>query len=132
MAFSKKKPIIELDKPNGKPIRYWESCQKAADYYRINQVNISYNISGRQKQAKGHYFRLATAKEIEEYKIAMARIDAAINAEPAPVVVNEIEQLPPAEIIPDVVQYSENQGQPLSPFEEMLQKSKKKFNENSN
>lgn len=132
MAKSQKKPIIELDKPNGKPIAYWESSQKAANHYNINQVNISYNITGRQKQAKGHYFRFATPKEIDEYNKAMARIAAATKADdPAPVV-NKIEQLPPAEVIPEAVQPTEEKENTLSPFELLLQKSKKKFNDNSN
>ncbi len=133
MAQSQKKPIIELDKPNGKPIAYWESSLKAAKHYNINQVNISYNITGRQKQAKGHYFRFATPKEIDEYNKAMARIaEATKDADPVPVAVNKTEQLPPAEVIPEAVVPSENKENTLSPFELLLQNSKKKFNGNSN
>jgi hypothetical protein len=125
------KPIIETDKPNGKPIKYWRTAKAAAEFYKFgNQIGISYNVNGITKQVKGHFFRFATVKEIVDYEEILRRQETVANAnpiatEPAPLI--NI----PAETIPDVVQKPEPQQDSLTPFERLLQKSKKKFNENS-
>jgi len=126
-----KKPIIELNKPGGKPIAYWESSKAAADFYNLSQVVISYNVNGKTRQAKGHYFRYATKKETEEYNNNLLRIDAADRAAALPVVEEPAKIDIPAEIIPDVVQKPEDQYDTLTPFEKMLQKSKNKLDNNS-
>lgn len=125
------KPIIELDKPSGKVIKYWNSAKAAAEFYKMTVVSISYNVNGINRQAKGHYFRFATAKEIEAYANALVRIDNAINVEPTP---KEVElDLPtlPVEIIPEHIQPTEDQQNTLSPFYRLLEAGKKKLNENS-
>lgn len=125
------KPIIELDKPNGKPVAYWGSSKEAAEHYGIGQVNISYNINNITKQAKGHYFRYATKQETAAYNASVARIDAVQNIQSAPVApVAPITPTPvlPVETIPEVVH---KPSDTLTPFQRMVQESKKKFNENS-
>lgn len=109
---------------------YWESAKAAAEFYKFsNQVVISYNVNGITKQAKGHYFRYASAKETDVYQKAMRRIDAI--AVPAPVVTAPIADSFPVDTIPELAQKPDDQGGALSLFDRLLQKSKKNFNENS-
>jgi hypothetical protein len=130
MAHNKKKPIIELDKAGGKPLAYWPSAKDASAYYNIHQVNICYNVNGATKQAKGHYFRFATPKEIASYEIIQATIKPE-TAESAPLVENIPNPNIPVETIPESVQSADNQDDALSPFALLLQKSKNNFNKNS-
>lgn len=127
----KNKPIVELDKPYGKVIKFWDSAKAASLMYNISQVVISYNVNDFTKQAKGHYFRFATSKEIQAYKVTIAKIDSEKSAEPTQK--EETIQIPnlPVEIIPEVVQSGENQINTLSPFYRLLEAGKKKLNENS-
>lgn len=124
------KPLIEMDKPKGKVIKYWESAKAAGEYYNINVVNISYNVNGTTKQAKGHYFRFATPKEIEQYSKIIEQIEEPISVDPAPV--DDKNDMPagPASVIPEVVQPDELQEDTLSPFARLLEESKKKFQNN--
>lgn len=130
MAYAdKRKPIIELDKPNGKIKQYWPSAKDAAEFYGFNVVIISYNVNKRTKQAKGHYFRFATPEEIEIYKniqISVVENDIKVAPEPAPAFI-------PPDIPVEVISAPDPNEQPLneSAFEKMLKESKKKFNENS-
>ena len=75
MVYDKNKAIVELDKMGGKIIMYWPSAKAASVHYGINQVNICYNVKGRCKQAKGHFFRFATNEEIDQYKQLQYRLD---------------------------------------------------------
>jgi hypothetical protein len=128
-----KKPIVELDRPNGKPVAFWDSSKAAAEFYQMTPVSISYNINGKTKQAKGHYFRYATKKEIESYVQGMAKIEAAIsakNAETAQALEQNLIALP-VETIPESVQKPDTHADTLSPFDRLLQGCKKKFNDNS-
>lgn len=127
---NKAKPLVELDKPGGKVMAYWESAKAAADFYKFpNQVSISYNVNGTTKQARGHYFRYATDKETEAYQQAMQRIDAV--TDPKPVAPEPVKEILPVEVIPEVVQKPDAHEDALSPFDKLLQKSKKNFNNNS-
>lgn len=133
MAKNKNKPIVELDKPNGKVKAFWNSAKEASEFYKIHQVNISYNVNGKTKQAKGKYFRFATKKEIEIYQHIKEQILPVTTPE-----LNEPYTMPlptgndiPVEIIPEKPQLNDNQLGYISPFERMLQESKKKFNDNS-
>jgi hypothetical protein len=124
------KPIIETDKPGGKPIKYWRTAKAAAEFYKFgNQIGISYNVNGINQQVKGHYFRFATVKEIIDYEEILRRHDKP-NANPIPIEPEPIINIP-AETIPEIVQKPELLDDTLSPFERLLQKSKKKFTENS-
>jgi hypothetical protein len=125
------KPLIETDKPGGRPIKYWRTAKSAADYYKLgNQVIISYNVKGITKQAKGHYFRYATEREIKDYEEILRREASETNANKVPVGPEPIINIP-AETIPEVVNKPEPNGETLSPFERLLQESKKKFKNNS-
>lgn len=126
------KPIVETDKPGGKTIKYWRSAKSAADFYGFSQqVIISYNVNGITKQAKGHYFRFATKQEIEDYEVILRRLAAAQSTDPAPIVPELTPEATPIETIPEVVQKADNQTDAISPFDRLLQESKKKFTENS-
>ena len=125
------KPIVETDKPGGKVVMYWPSSKSAADHYKINQVNISYNINGITKQAKGHYFRYATPKETAAYEESIKRIDTAEAVPQEPAAPEVITPIIPVDIIPETVNKTELPPDSLTPFERMLQKSKEKFKENS-
>lgn len=127
----RRKPIVELDKPGGKIIQYWECAKQASKFYNISQVMISYNVNGKLQQAKGHYFRFANAKEIDQYTNIVSSIEKPIITDSAPVVVENTFQNIPAEIIPDVVKRNENHANALTPFEQMLENSKKKLKDNS-
>lgn len=124
------KPLIELDKPNGKIKQYWHSAKAASDFYNINVVNISYNVNGITKQAKGHYFRFATPNEIEQFSKIADQIEEAPSADPAPV--DDINDIPasPAPVIEETVQPDEIQENMISPFARLLEESKKKFQNN--
>lgn len=126
-----KKPIIELDKPGGNFLRYWESSKAASDFYNISQVVISYNINKKTKQAKGHYFRYATQKEIEGYGAVKARIEVSENTQPAPIEPVFTPPDLPAATLPESPQVNEEHDNTESAFTRLLQESKKKFNENS-
>lgn len=130
MGKNKNKPIIEVDKPGGKPILYWPSAKEASEFYKINQVNISYNVNGVTKQAKGHYFRFATPKEIAAFEKITASIKPDIDLAPPVVKIFSEIQLP-VETIPEVVQNADPQGDALSPFARLLQESKNKFENDS-
>lgn len=129
--YSRKKPIVELDKPGGKIKKYWESAKQAADAYNMNQVIISYNVRGTTKQAKGHYFRFATKKEVEQYSNIINIIDEEIITDTTPIVTDSENSNIPVETIPEVVNRDENQVNTLSPFEQLLEASKNKLTENS-
>lgn len=125
------KPIVELDKPKGKAMKYWESAKKASDFYNINVVNISYNVNGTTKQAKGHYFRFATAEEIEQYSKINDQLDAPPSAEPAPIAEIDDGPVGPTPVLPEVIQSDEIQDNTASAFARLLEESKKKFQNNS-
>lgn len=130
MATKRNKPIVELDKPNGKVVAYWESGKKACEAYNLQPHNISYNVKGITKQAKGHYFRYATISEIEQYsRIAIALdIKNTVPTTVEPVLSTEKDQV---EIIPEIVISDENQINTLSNFERILLAGKKKLIDNS-
>lgn len=129
MGKDRRKPIVELD-VDGKIIAFWESAKNASDYYQnITVVSISYNVTGVTRQAKGHYFRFATPLEIKTYRDVQGLIKEPI-AEEKPIQNLEIPELP-VETIPNVIQKNENQVDVISPYDRLLQKSKKKFNNNS-
>lgn len=135
MAKKVNKPIVELDKPNGKTINYFESAKKASDLYKINVVNISYNVNGITKQAKGHYFRFATATEIDFFTQIMQKLDSISqpqpSAEPAPVEDNLGSADGPTPVLPEAPDNNENQTNTTSAFARLLEESKKKFQNNS-
>lgn len=130
MAKKVNKPIVELDKPNGKAINYFESAKKASDLYKINVVNISYNVNGITKQAKGHYFRFATATEIEFFNKIVETLEALPSAEPAPVDVIEETTEGPTPVILEASEDNETQENTTSAFARLLEESKKKFQNN--
>lgn len=125
-----KKPIVETDKPGGKVKKYWESAVQAAAFYNISQVIISYNVRGTTKQAKGHYFRFATAKEIEQFQRIIGDIDNKI-ADMVPVEPVIIPNNIPVDIIPETVKSDDDQNDTLSNFERLLEAGKKKLIDNS-
>lgn len=124
-----KKAIVELDKPGGKIIKYWESGAQAAEAYGMNRVIISYNVHGTTTQAKGHYFRFATPKEIEQYAQIIIAIEPK-SVEPIPVEPILTSSSEPAEVIPEVVKPNENQSDARTPFERLLEAGKKKLMDN--
>lgn len=126
-----RKPIVELDKPKGKIIKYWESARQAADAYKFTQVIISYNVNGKTKQAKGHYFRFATSIEIEQYSKIVNIIDTPIIADATPIAPHIEDFNVPVEVIPETVNKSENQDNMLTPFQRLLEAGKKKLTDNS-
>ncbi len=116
--------------PNGKIKQYWHSAKAASDFYNINVVNISYNVNGITKQAKGHYFRFATQQEIEQYSKIAETIAPPISTDPAPIDDNSAISVSPAPVIEETVQPDEQQENITSPFARLLEKSKKKFQNN--
>jgi len=133
MAKNKNKPIVELNKPKGKVVAYWESAKEASEFHKINQVNISYNVNGITKQAKGHYFRFATPAEIAMYRQIKDKLkpnepEKSVEGPAVPLLTSPPT---PADIIPEVVKKTEPLGETPSVFEQMLKKYKKKFNDNS-
>lgn len=126
----RRKPIVELDKPGGKVIKYWESAKKASEAYNISQVMISYNVTGKLKQANKHYFRFANPREIEQYTNIKNSLETPITVA-TPVVAENTIQIEPGEIIPEVVKRNENHNDTLTPFEQLLENSKKKLKDNS-
>jgi len=128
MGKDKRKPLVELSEPGGNVIMYWPSAKDAANYYGINQVNISYNANGICHQAKGHYFRFATPEETNQYRLLYEFLNKIPN-KPAPKPVEVIEI--PAENIEAPDETTANPDGELSFFEKMLQKSKNNFNSNS-
>lgn len=125
-----KKPIIELYK-DGKYKAYWSCAKEASEFYNISQVVISYNVNGRTKQSKGHFFRFATNAEIKTYSQISNRINSAESTQASPIEQEFTPPSIPAEIIPDTPQEFIKQENTISPFTRLLQKSKKKFNDNS-
>lgn len=126
------KPIVELEKPGGKIKAFWKSAKEASEFHNIHPVNISYNVNGKTKQAKGKYFRFATKKEIEAYLLIQKEIspvEPEKSALPIPIPLPDTNL--PVDIIPENPQSGDNQIGYVSPFEKMLQDYKKKFNENS-
>jgi predicted carbohydrate-binding protein with CBM5 and CBM33 domain len=126
------KPLIEMDKPHkGKVLRYWQSAKAAAAYYNINVVNISQNVTGQTHQAKGHYFRYATAKEIEDFSKIVEHIE-----EPKSVIqpaIDDINDIPesPTPVIPEAPQADDDQRDTASNFARLLEEAKKKIKYNS-
>jgi hypothetical protein len=127
MAIDKRKPLVELEGPNGSVKAFWPSAKAASEHYGIHQVNISYNVNGITKQAKGHYFRFATTEEIINYQNLLDNIDQDVIAQPDPVTHIEI----PEEHIEAPADLPPHEDGSLSPFEKLLQKSKNIFKENS-
>ncbi len=120
-----------MDKPKGKTIKYWESARKASDYYNINVVNISYNVNGTTKQAKGHYFRFATDEEIDQYSKINDQLEAPPSVGAAPVVEADNAPISPAPVLQEPIQSNEGQDNTTSAFARLLEESKKKFQNNS-
>lgn len=125
------KPLIETDKPNGRIKQYWKSAKEAGLYYNINVVNISMNVTGNTKQAKGHYFRYATQDEIEQYSKIVDYTCTEKSVEPAPIDDNSEISLSPAPILPELRQLDEIQSDTLSPFARLLEEGRKKIKNNS-
>lgn len=127
MGKDKRKPLVELDGPNGKVKQYWESGRAAAAFYNISPVYISQQLKGRISNAKKHYFRYATDAEVKAYVSVVQRIAQ----EPPPVEMPEAapETLPPdlpAEVIPDKIEQAQEEEQ-LTPFDRLIKKGKEKF-----
>ena len=119
---------MELNEPNGTIVMYWPSAKDAASYYGINQVNISYNANGICHQAKGHYFRFATPEETNQYRLLYEMLTL-VNDKPAPQPAEAIDI--PAENIAAPDETTANDEGNVSFFEQLLQKSKNNFNNNS-
>ena len=132
MARPKNKPIVELDKPNGKVIKYFISSKDAADFYNMNQANISYNINKKYHQAKGHYFRLANSKEIADYNMVEKKLRKEDNTNNQPKITTiTIPSTMPVEVIPERPEDTDNQRDEKSPFDRLLDNYKNKFNNNT-
>lgn len=131
MGRNRNKPLIELDKPRGKVRAYWASARAASDHYGINVVNISQNVNGVTRQAKGHYFRYATPAEIEQYTEILKKSDKQEPVTTPVTEVNEEENHGPASTLPDVIEATEDQSNSQSAFARLLEESKKKFKSNS-
>jgi ferritin-like protein len=130
MGSTNRKPLIETDKPNGKIKQYWNSAREAGEFYNINVVNISMNVTGNTKQAKGHFFRYATKEEIEQYSKIVDYTYTQTSVEPTPIDDNNDISLSPAPILPESIQFDEIQPDALSPFARLLEEGKKKIKNN--
>ena len=131
MAKDKRKPIVELDKPNGKVTKYWESTKDASLFYGIHPVNISQNVTGCTKSAKGHYFRYATYREIADYNKIIAQTPDPIIDQPTTIDDKTANTDAPVITIPETIQPTEDQQDTTSNFARLLEESKKKFQKNS-
>lgn len=127
MGKDKRKPLVELNEPDGTVRMYWPSAKEAASYYGMSQVNISYNANGICHQAKGHYFRFATLEETAQYRLLYELLNK-IPDQPTPP--SETIDIPAENIAAPADTISNEDGE-LSFFEKMLQQSKNKFNNNS-
>lgn len=130
MAKDKRKPIVELDKPGGKVIKYWKSSKDAALFYDINAVNISQNVTGQTLQAKGHYFRHASLTEIANYNKINAELTESTIVQPTLIEPIPNESHGPAPTLVDTSYDAVNQEDTMSHFELLLEKSKKNFQKN--
>jgi hypothetical protein len=123
MGKDKRKPLVELDQPNGNIIMYWESGKDASLFYGISKVIISMCLTGRLRHAKKKYFRFATAEEIASYRNVKERLSKNIEPVKPPEKVIDIPNIT-VETIPEIVEKPQAE---LTPFDRLIQKGKEKL-----
>lgn len=124
MGKDKRKPLVELDGPNGKVKMFWEAGRDAASFYGFSPVYLSHCVKGKAKHAKKKYFRYATEEEIALYRNVTQRIEEEAKAVPDPT--KQVIDIPniTVETIPEKV---EKPLDDLTPFDRLLQKGREKL-----
>lgn len=124
MGKDKRKPLVEIEGPNGKVKMFWESGKEAAVFYDIAPEVISLCLNGRLKHAKKKYFRFATEQEVVAYRNVKERVNK--DLEPVEKPKEQVIDIPniTVETIPEKV---EKPAEDLTPFDRLIQKGREKL-----